>query len=144
MTTTEWAHLPNAKHIDWVLATLASHPQAWGAARAAAWNAAWSAAWDAARDAARDAAWNAARGAVWDAARDAAWGAARGAARDVAYYAAWGALLALFALIAWDDSRDVLIMPVDAVKLLAACGDHRAVLLLPACHVREELLSLKE
>jgi hypothetical protein len=58
-----WDNLPNAKHIDRVLASLKSNPDAWGAA--------WGAAWDAARDAARDAAWDAARDAAWGAAWDA-------------------------------------------------------------------------
>ena len=54
--TTAWAHLPNAAHIDRVLASLAATPKAW------------TAAWDAARDAAWDAAWGAAGNAAWDAA----------------------------------------------------------------------------
>jgi hypothetical protein len=112
-----WDNLPNAKHIDAVLAHAKAHPQAWDAAWDEAWGAAWGAAWDAARDAARGAAWDAA----WDATRDAAW--------DAAGSAAQGAVLAL---VAWDDASEVLAMPVDAVKLLASCGDHRAVLLLPA------------
>ena len=57
--TTAWTHLPNAAHIDRVLAHLKQHPDRWDAA------------WDAARDAAWDAAWDAARGAIaalvaWD------------------------------------------------------------------------------
>lgn len=46
-----WAHLPNAHHIDWVLASVKAHPDQWVAARVSAW----VAVWDAARDAARDA-----------------------------------------------------------------------------------------
>ena len=45
---TAWAHLPNAKHIDAVLADARKRPGAWGAARDAARDAAWGAAWDAA------------------------------------------------------------------------------------------------
>ena len=48
---TAWAHLPNAKHIDAVLADARKRPGAWDAARTAAWDAAQRAAWDAARDA---------------------------------------------------------------------------------------------
>ena len=48
-----WAHLPNAAHIDKVLASLKAHPEKWSAAR------------DAIRDAARDAVWNATRDAAW-------------------------------------------------------------------------------
>ena len=40
---TAWAHLPNAQHIDAVLADARKRP--------GAWDAAWRAAWDAARDA---------------------------------------------------------------------------------------------
>ena len=133
--TTAWAHLRNAAHIDWALADLQAHPDKWvaaqdaaldDAARVAARVAAWDAALDdAARDAARDAAWDAARDAArvaaWDAARDAAWDAARDA---------------LAALIAWDDCGHLFDMPVDAVKTLAACEHHAAVLLLPAVTIR--------
>ena len=106
--TTAWAHLPNAAHIDRVLASPREFPEVWTAARDAAWTAA--------RDAARDAAWGAAR----DAARGAAWTAAREA---------------LLALIAWDDSAVFLDMPPDAVRLVAASGHHPAILLLPAAIV---------
>ena len=114
MTTTEWAHLPNAKHIDRILADMRAHPQRWSAARGAARSAALGAAWDAARSAARSAAW----GAAWGAVLGAAWDAARGACA---------------ALVAWDDAGDLLDLPVDAVRLLAGVGHHSAVLMLPAC-----------
>ena len=52
-----WSHLPNAKHIDRILASVKENP--------AAWDAVWDAALDAARDAVRDAARRWARGAVW-------------------------------------------------------------------------------
>ena len=63
MIKTAWAHLPNAKHIDAVLADARKRPGAWGAAQRAA------------RDAARDAAWDAAWGAIaaliaWDSSAD--------------------------------------------------------------------------
>lgn len=111
--TNEWYDLPNAKHIDRVLAHTAAHPKKWAAAR--------DAAWDDARDAAWDAAWAAARAAARDAARDAAWAAVRDAARD----AAW-------CLIAWDDCGYILDLPPDVVRTLAGAGNHAAVLLLPA------------
>ncbi|CAB4123494.1 hypothetical protein UFOVP48_7 [uncultured Caudovirales phage] len=163
--TTAWAHLRNAAHIDWALADLQAHPDKWvaaqdaaldDAARVAARVAAWDAALDdAARVAAQDAALDdaarvAARVAAWDAAlddaardaaRDAAWDAARDAARvaawDAARDAAWDAARdALAALIAWDDCGHLFDMPVDAVKTLAACEHHAAVLLLPAVTIR--------
>jgi hypothetical protein len=137
---TAWAHLPNAAHIDRVLASLAATPELWGTA----WDATWDAAWDDARGAARDAAWDAAWGAAWGAARGAAWDAAWGAARDAAGGAAWddawGAARgtaggAIAALVAWDDCAVFLDMPPDAVRLVAASGHHPAVLLLPAAIV---------
>ena len=95
-TPTAWAHLPNARLIDALIAALPTCPQA---TRDAARDAARAAT----RAAARDAAWAAARGAAWDAARDAAWHAAWDAAWDAARDAAWGAARATGALVAWDD-----------------------------------------
>jgi len=90
-----WSHLPNATHIDAVVA--AAGDVALDAARGAAWDAAQDAAWVAALDAARGAAREAAWDAAWGAVREAAWGAARDA---------------VSALVAWDEcgvymSRDV-------------------------------------
>jgi hypothetical protein len=122
--TSEWSHLPNAAHIDRMLAHLKAHPDQCAVAWSAAWSAAWDAAWRATQDAARDAA----RGAAWGAARDDTRGAARDAARD-----------AIAALVAWDDCAGILDMPVDAIKFLAANGHHPAVLLLPAVLVMKEI-----
>ena len=56
---TAWAHLPNAKHINAVLADVKARPEVWKAA------------WYAARDAARDAVWNVIRALVaWDLSAD--------------------------------------------------------------------------
>ena len=103
---TAWAHLPNAKHIDRVLAHLEAHPGKW--------------------DAARDAAWAAARGAAWAAARDVAWGTAYTAA----YTAARGAIAAL---IAWDNCAHLLELTPDQLRVYGRLSDDpAAVLLLPA------------
>jgi hypothetical protein len=130
---TAWAHLPNAKHIDAVLADARKRPGAWGAARIAArraaWGAAqraaWDAAWGAAQRAARDAAWDAARDAAWDAAGDAAWDAARGA---------------IAALVTWDSSADLLDCTHDVLRAMIDLAEppvcHQAVLLLPYAIVR--------
>ena len=133
MTTTAWAHLPNAQHIDRILAHLEAHPKRWDAARDAAKDAARGAALgaarstasgaarDSARDAARVAAWGAARDAAWDAARDAAWDAAWDAARDAA-----------LALVAYDDCAHYLNLSSGAVKVAVSAGISAAVLLYPA------------
>ena len=128
--TTAWAHLPNATHIDRVLAHLKQHPDrweaAWGAARGAAREAARDAAWGAARKAAR----GAARGAAWDAAWDAVWGAAWDAAREAALGAAWDAVAAL---IAWDGRAYLLDQTPELLQAqINLVGDHGAILLLPA------------
>ena len=129
-TTTAWAHLPNAHHIDAVLADVKARPEVWKAARDAAWAAGHSAAWGPALDAA----WGAALDAAWGAARDAARSAARGAAWDAAWYA-------ILALIAWDSAADLLDLPADALRTLIDLAPapvcHQAVLLLPWALVRE-------
>jgi hypothetical protein len=59
----KWSNLPNAAHIDRVLAHVRANPDKWSAGRGAAGDAAWGAAWDAA--------WGAGQGAcaalvAWD------------------------------------------------------------------------------
>jgi len=128
--TKKWSHLPSAEHIDWVLETLEKNPKVWVAARVATRHAAGDAAWVAA--------WTA-FGAAWTAraARDAAW-------KDM-WDAAWGATAALVArgaiaaLIAWDNSAELLDMSVEEVTELANEGNHAAVLLLPAVIVKNKL-----
>ena len=115
--TTAWNHLPNAAHIDRILADLNANPDNWDRARDPAWDRAWDRVWDAALDAA----WNA----VGDAARTAAWAAARSAA--------WGrASYAILALIAWPEAGNYLDLSIESLQVLAALGDHKAVLMLPA------------
>ena len=127
-----WSHLPNAHHIDWVLASLKETPELWGVA------------WSAARDAARAAAWDAAWDAAWSAARDAAWSAAWSAARDAARTAASAAAGdAISALVSYDDCDQFLSMSYEQLKLWAVLSeDPRAVLLLPMVYVREKLANL--
>jgi len=135
MTTKRpWANLPNATHIDAVLASVKARPEVWSAARAAARAAARRAAWDAAWGATQAATRAAARDAAWDA----AWGAARRAARAAAWDAAWDAVLAL---IAWDSSAEMLDLPPDVLRTMIDLAPepvcHQAALLLPYAIVRE-------
>ncbi len=121
---TAWAHLPNAKHIDAVLADARKRPGAWDAARdaarVAALDAAWVAAWDAAGYAARAAA------------RDVARDVARDAALDAARVVAWDAVAAL---VTWDSSADLLDCTPDVLRTMIDLApepvNHQAVLLLP-------------
>ena len=55
MTQTTWSHLPNAKHIDRIIADLGKNTGAWTAAWDAEWYAAWNAASADARTVARGA-----------------------------------------------------------------------------------------
>ena len=111
-TTTAWAHLPNAKHIDAVLADVNTRPEVWKAA--------WDAARQAALDAARPAALDAARPAALDAARPAALDAARQAARAAAWAATWDAVWDVIrALVAWDSAADLVDLPPDVLRTMA-------------------------
>ena len=124
-----WSHLPNAHHIDRVLASLKANPEAWDTTvRSAAWSAAWDAASDAALNTAWGAAWYAERDAALDAALDAAWGVI--AARTGARTAAQDAILAP---LAWDNCTHLLDSEPEEVRLLAALGVNSAILLYPAC-----------
>ena len=126
--TKKWSHLPNAKHIDWVLETVEKNPEVWGAA----WGAISKAAEDDAWEAMRKAAWNW-DGAAWVAAKVATEKAAAGVA---AWKASWHSIVAL---IVWDDSSKFLDMSVEEVTELANEGNHTAVLLLPAVVVKNKL-----
>ena len=131
--TTKWAHLPNAVHIDRVLASAKADPgqwkKLWVSGRYAAWGA---------QSELRDSAWEAAREAVRVQVRGAAWDAAWWAARNTPQYAAMDAILALFA---YDDCAYMLDSDPGELAILAKFGDPRAVLILPACEI---LHSLKE
>ena len=139
MTSTAWSHLPNARHIDWVIDDLRRNPDKWSTARAAARDAAYYAAFDAIRAAA----YYAARDAAYYAARDAIRAAAFDAIRAAAYYAARAAAFdAILALIAWDSASDLLDCDPEHVRILSHLGDHRAVLMLPAVMVLSQEKSL--
>ena len=120
--TTAWAHLPNAQHIDWVLADLKARPAVWHTARGTTWNAAWVTAWDVAQNTAQ----NTAQSAAQSAARDAVWGAAQ-AASHAARDAAWDAV---GALIAYDDCGPLLNCPLEHLQRLYRLNPHPSFLLL--------------
>ena len=132
-TTTAWANLPNAKHIDWVLADVALWPDEWERA--------WKIAQGAHKNKAHWNAWFAARGAVWEnvrrGGRQDAWFAVRQAAEGAATGGAQHAALdAIAALIAWDDSSLLLDMPVRNAEPKAPADSPDALLLLPAVIVK--------
>ena len=124
MTTTAWDHLPNAVHIDRVIASITADPDHWVAA--------WQAVRDAGRDTARIEAQNMGIGAEYDA----AWWAVWRATRDGVWEAARDALLAL---CAFDDCAYMLDSEPSDISMLAMLGDHMAILLLPACNAFHSL-----
>ena len=110
--TPKWAHLPNAVHIDRVVASALANPAQW----VTAWDVAPDGAWMSARETARESA----RYKLRDQGRDAAWYFARDA---------------VLALIAYDDCAYMLESDPGELAILAKFGDPRAILLLPACKV---------
>ena len=146
---TAWAHLPNAAHIDAVLADARARPEIWAAAggevlateRAVEVPKAMAAARAVALTTAGVAELVAARDAVWALAWDAARTLALDAALDAELDAVWAtAGAAMYALIAWDESAALLDLAPDALRTIIStyhgAVKHQAVLLLPAVIAR--------
>ena len=131
MTTTAWAHLPNAAHIDRVIASAKANPGHWAAAWGAVREAAWDDAWEAVRDNGLGSR-NTWRISAWFT----TWVPFRDTEHEVSQYVARGALLAL---IAFDDCAYMLDSEPGELAILAEFGDNRAILLLPACKVVHSL-----
>ena len=126
----EWSDLPNAQHIDRVLASVKAHPEIWRAA----FDPAWVAFYSVAHDVANDEIYNAARGTTWYATRQAV-------RHDAAFDVTWGAIKAL---IAYDDCDQYLNMPSDKLRVWAYLSEHpAAVLLLPAVVAFERIKELE-
>jgi hypothetical protein len=110
-----WSHLPNAVHIDRVLASVKSHPKLWNQAWVQALGQAWGQAWGPASRQARDQAWYQA----WDQTQE--------QAREQASDQARGTILAL---VAYDDCAKHLNLTIDQLKMLYHLTEHPACLLL--------------
>jgi hypothetical protein len=140
----EWSHLPNARHIDWVIADVRDNPDDWSSASSADAFAFRNTDRNTARKAA---AWVASRNAAWIAVQRAAWDAARPSPDRLpgplgAYSAA---LQACLALIAYDYAGALFDRPVEQVRVQAYLGQPAAILMLPACRIKEkrrELIAL--
>ena len=109
----EWAHRPNAKVIDELVADFTARPQVWATVRDVVSVASQATAWSAVPTLIYASAWE----------------------EDQATL--WGAVLAL---CTWPSSADLLALPPDALRtIIDTCeGDvkHQAVLLLPAVIAR--------
>ena len=126
--------MPNAAHIDRVIASTKAQPKIWSEI----WNAAWEEAWNAAYGTVYRAAWGDARNAAYDAARLAVY---YNAVYYVAYNAARGSILALFV---YNDSAKYLDMPSDRLKTWALLSEEpAAILLLPAVTAFEKISELE-
>ena len=132
-----WDHLPNAKHIDKVLAHVKAHPEKWQRA----WNDSyeilsptsqymkpdgeWFTMWSAAWDAAYEKSVSIGRINLWGACQDVTWTIIQGSGRN----SAWGAL---HALMIYDDCTYMLDLTPEQIHLYACLGVPAAVLLEPA------------
>ncbi|TFZ81190.1 hypothetical protein [Candidatus Macondimonas diazotrophica] len=132
MTTTPWAHLPNARHIDAVLAYINERPRA---ASRVDWGTEWDVALNVVNSQLADIAlpWRRAVR-ILDSVKpfknkDADFGVLRSAAR-----------YAICALRKWDEAADLLDLPPDVLRTMADLAPepvkHQAVLLLPWALVR--------
>jgi hypothetical protein len=134
----DWSHLPNARHIDWIIASLKANPEKWRDAYNSdeAWNTARFTAWIAASDTtsgtSRAVEWDSAWNAAWHELCDAVWVDARSAA--------YGSIAAL---IAYDDCSKYLTMTPDELRIWGALTEDPAcVLLLPMVAVMNETQAL--
>ena len=134
--TTKWAYLPNAVHIDRVIASAIANPHHWAAAWGVVQDTTWVEAQNVLKDQGRSAVWEEVR----NTAQYAAWNTARRekpvwySMRDVSLGASWNATYdTIFALVAYDDCAYMLDSDPSELAILAAFSDPRAVLLLSAC-----------
>ena len=137
--TAKWSHLPNAHHIDRVLAHLEQHPKQWQAAWCSVENDSQRNDRYAAEDAALLIIENAGRGPerrdAWTAAHRAAARRSPALAGEYGFVGGANVRDTLLALVAWDTSSSLLSLPIDQVEMLAALGHHPAVLLLTSVRV---------
>ena len=121
-----WSNLPNAKHIDWVLASLKSNIDIWNQARNQAWNQAYIQAYIQANDQARIQARIQALNQVYE----------KTYARYQTYDQVSGVLLAL---VAYDDCDQYLRMSHSELKTWALVSENsQAILLLSMVYVKEK------
>ena len=123
-----WSYLLNADHINRVIASTKASPDEWSKVKTAQW------------EVARDPAWNILieqrQWAVMEViAQAAGWSVAQPLAQAAGYDA-------ILALIAYDDCAYMLDSDPSELAILAKLGDHRAILLLPACKVFHALKEL--
>lgn len=124
-----WSHLPNAAHIERILASVKSHPDIWSVPG----------------DRLRALAWSAARDTSQATGRDEAWFSALSASRPPTLrVVANGAGGAILALIAWDNSAKFFDMTSTELEFWAELSEEpAAILLLPAVRAFEQIKELE-
>ena len=118
---TPWAYLPNAAHIDRVIATMEAMPLQY-VMNWSAYNAAYHAVQEQRRNA------------IWTAAENATWAAILHRPRNMGQVPVWEVPRdTILALCAFDDCAYMLDSDPGELAILAKFGDPRAALLLPGC-----------
>lgn len=126
---TAWSHLPNAIHIDRVLASVRSDPMAWSKVRQLDFNNVDSYCYTAVERLNLHVEWRI----VWD--HNSNYLAGLGLDWNVMANARWASWMALALFIKGDDCAYMLESEPGELAILATFGDQRAILLLPACRV---------
>jgi len=123
--TTAWSHLPNAAYIDRILADVKVNPDDWEVV----WQEFWDKGLAMTFASARKAAWN-----EYDDLRKAVIHTINTTDSIISLpaFAYSAACYPIMSLIAWPDSGAYLSLSRDQVRVLAALGDQRAILMLPA------------
>ncbi len=124
--TTAWAHLPNAVHIDRIIASVKANSADWYTA----WN---SITRDNAYHISRIAARNAAHAAILETDLLPVWDLATLAIARMEIQSWTAARDAILALIVYDDCAYMLDSDPGELAIIVAFGDQKAILLLPAC-----------
>jgi hypothetical protein len=124
--TTAWAHLPNAQHVDWVLADLKARPALWDRAQKEATDQIGKGQYLSARDEARKT--------VWPTHRDAAWGiVSAGSKLPYVWEDSWPAAYTVcLALLAYDECGPLLNCSLEHLQRLYRLNPHPSYLLLQA------------
>ncbi len=121
--TTTWSHLPNAAHIDRILASIKSDPDEWVRAEKEdiASHDVWAVAWNEIQDIVEQKVRTAELNSLYD-------------CINVVKIDRWGvAKDAIDVLVAYDDCAYMLDSDPGELAIIAKLGDHRAILLFPAC-----------
>ena len=120
--TTLWSDLPNAVHIDQVIASFKSNPDQWKELHSTSRSRACATAWEVLHYVGQ-----------YTIRRSAVDSLANIMYKVKQEEVAMAVSSALICLLSYDDCSYMLDSDVEELKILAAFGDERAILLLPAC-----------